>query len=129
MHVLDRLNAVFKHRRLAGVAFVLVVTTMMVQTYSTIPVYQASSRVQIQDERTTQVGNLNANDPAFWQDAEPYYKTQYSIMQSRGLARRVVAQAEPAGQSAVQRQRRRRRAIRSRWRGRRARRRARGPAA
>ena len=48
MHVLDRLNAVFKHRRLASVAFVLVVTTMMVQTYSTIPVYQASSRVQIQ---------------------------------------------------------------------------------
>jgi succinoglycan biosynthesis transport protein ExoP len=90
MHVLDRLNAVFKHRRLAGVAFVLVVTTMMVQTYSTIPVYQAFSRVQIQDERTTQVGNLNANDPAFWQDAEPYYRTQYSVIQSRGLARRVV---------------------------------------
>jgi succinoglycan biosynthesis transport protein ExoP len=90
MHVLDRLNAVFKHRRLAAVAFALIVTTMMVQTYSTIPVYQAFSRVQIQDERTTQVGNLNANDPAFWQDAEPYYKTQYSIMQSRGLGRRVV---------------------------------------
>src|ERR1700730_13301413 len=90
MHLLDRLNAVFKHRRLAGVAFVLVVTTMMVQTYSTIPVYQAFSRVQIQDERTTQVGNLNANDPAFWQDAEPYYRTQYSVISSRGLARRVV---------------------------------------
>jgi succinoglycan biosynthesis transport protein ExoP len=90
MHVLDRLNAVFKHRRLASVAFVLVVTTMMVQTYSTIPVYQASARIQIQDERTTQVGNLNANDPAFWQDPDPYYKTQYSILQSRGLARRVV---------------------------------------
>src|SRR5258705_13404257 len=90
MHVLGRLNAVFKHRRLAGVAFVLVVTAMMVQTYSTIPIYQAFSRVQIQDERTTQVGNRNANDPAFWQDAEPYYRTQYSIIESRGLARRVV---------------------------------------
>jgi polysaccharide biosynthesis transport protein len=90
IHVLDRLNAVFKHRRLAGVAFVLVVTTMMVQTYSTIPVYQAFSKVQIQDERTTQVGNLNANDPAFWQDAEPYYRTQYEVIRSRGLARRVV---------------------------------------
>ena len=90
MHVLDRLNAVFKHRRLAAVAFLLVVTTMMVQTYSTIPIYQAFSKVQIQDERTTQVGNLNANDPAFWQDAEPYYRTQYAVIQSRGLARRVV---------------------------------------
>jgi succinoglycan biosynthesis transport protein ExoP len=91
LHLLDRLNAVFRHRRLAAVSFTLVVTAMMVQTYSTTPIYQASSRIQIQDERTTQVGNLNANDPAFWQDPEPYYKTQYSIIKSRGLARRVVA--------------------------------------
>src|SRR5919201_6351582 len=89
-HILDRLNALFKHRRLAGTAFVLVVTAMMVQTYSTIPVYEAWSRVQIQDERTTQVGTLNANDPAFWQESGPYYQTQYSILQSRELARRVV---------------------------------------
>jgi capsular exopolysaccharide synthesis family protein len=89
-HILDRLNALFKHRRLAGTAFLLVVTAMMVQTYSTIPVYEAWSRVQIQDERTTQVGTLNANDPAFWQESGPYYQTQYSILQSRGLGRRVV---------------------------------------
>jgi len=97
VHLLDRLNAVFRHRRLAGVAFALVVTAMMVQTYSTIPVYQAFSKVQIQDERTTQIGTLNANDPAFWQDAEPYYRTQYSIIESRGLARRVVRKLNLAG--------------------------------
>ncbi|HYT73231.1 MAG TPA: polysaccharide biosynthesis tyrosine autokinase [Vicinamibacterales bacterium] len=90
MHVLDRLNAVFKHRRLAFTAFSLVVAGMMVQSYSTIPIYQAWARVQIQDERTTQVGNLNANDPMFWQESEPYYRTQYSIIQSRGLSQRVV---------------------------------------
>jgi capsular exopolysaccharide synthesis family protein len=92
VHVFDRLNAVFKHRRLASVAFLLIVTTMMVQSYSTVPVYQAYSRVQIQDERSVQVGTLNANDPAFWQESEPYYRTQYAIIQSRGLARRVVRQ-------------------------------------
>ncbi len=90
VHLLDRLNALFKHRRVAGAAFVLVVTAMMIQTYSTIPIYQASSRVLIQDERTTQVANLNVNDPMFWQDSEQYYKTQYSILQSRSLAERVV---------------------------------------
>src|SRR4026207_486830 len=89
-HLLDRLNAVFKHRRLAGVAFLLVVPTMMVQSYSTVPIYPASPRGQIQDERSVQVGTLNANDPAFWQEAEPYYRTQYAIIESRGLARRVV---------------------------------------
>ena len=96
MHILDRLNAVFKHRRLAGTASLLVVTAMMVQTYSAIPVYEAWARVQIQDERTTQVGTLNANDPAFWQESGPYYQTQYSILQSRGLARRVVRKLDLA---------------------------------
>ena len=52
IHLLDRLNAIFRHRRLAGTAFVLVIALMMLQTYSTIPVYQAQSRIQIQDERS-----------------------------------------------------------------------------
>ena len=44
----------------------------------------------IQDERTTAVGNLNANDPTFWQ--EPIHTTtrNTAFFESRGLARRVV---------------------------------------
>jgi len=90
IHLLDRLNAVFKHRRLAGTAFLLVVTAMMVQTYSTIPVYQTSASLQIDDERSTSVSNLGVNDPTWWQESGPYYRTQYQILQSRELARRVV---------------------------------------
>src|SRR3954469_16861400 len=90
VHLLDRLAALFKHRRLAGAAFVIVVCVMMLQTYSEIPMYRTSSRVMIQDERSVAVGNLNANDPAFWQDSDPYFNTQYSILRSRGLAKRVV---------------------------------------
>jgi len=90
VHLLDRIAALLKHRRIAGAAFVIVVGVMMVQTYSQVPMYRTSSRVMIQDERTTAVGNLNANDPAFWQESDPYYNTQYSILRSRGLARRVV---------------------------------------
>jgi capsular exopolysaccharide synthesis family protein len=90
VHLLDRLNAVFKHRRIAGTAFVLVVTSMMVQTYSTIPVYQTSARIEIQDERSTSVGTLGVNDSTWWQESAPYYQTQYEILRSRELARRVV---------------------------------------
>jgi succinoglycan biosynthesis transport protein ExoP len=90
VHLLDRLAAIFRHRRVAGAAFVVVVALTMLQTYSKIPLYRATARVQIQDERTTAVGNLNASDPMFWQDSEQYYNTQYSILQSRGLAKRVV---------------------------------------
>jgi polysaccharide biosynthesis transport protein len=90
VHLLDRLNAVFKHRRVAGTAFLLVVTAMMVQTYSTIPIYQTSASIQIDDERSTSVSNLGVNDPTWWQESGPYYRTQYQILQSRELARRVV---------------------------------------
>ncbi|HEY3886575.1 MAG TPA: GNVR domain-containing protein, partial [Vicinamibacterales bacterium] len=90
VHILDRLNAVFKHRRLAGASFALVVTVMMIQAYSTIPTYQASARVQILDERSTQVTPISSNDPTYWQDPDQYYKTQYSILNSRALAKRVV---------------------------------------
>ncbi len=90
VHLLDRLNAVFKHRRVAGTAFLLVVTAMMVQTYSTIPIYQTSAAIQIDDERSTSVSNLGVNDPTWWQESGPYYRTQYQVLQSRELARRVV---------------------------------------
>ena len=95
VHLLDRLSALFRHRRVAGTAFLVVVTVLMLQTYSKIPLYRASARVEIRDERTmAAVGTLNANDPMFWQDADQYYNTQYSILRSRGLAKRVVHRLE-----------------------------------
>jgi capsular exopolysaccharide synthesis family protein len=90
VHVLDRLSAIFKHRRLAGAAFAVVVGVMMLQTYSQVPMFRTSARVIIQDERSVAIGSLNANDPMYWQDSDQYNNTQYSILQSRGLAKRVV---------------------------------------
>src|SRR5215510_8818143 len=89
VHLLDRLNAVFKHRRLASSAFVIVVALMMIQTYSTTPIFQTQSRIQIDDEKTTNLSNLNNTD-LYWQDAAEYKKTQFQILRSRGLGLRVV---------------------------------------
>jgi succinoglycan biosynthesis transport protein ExoP len=89
-HVFDRLSILFKHRRLALTVFFVTAGVMMAQTYATIPLYRAKSQILIQDERSTAISNLTAADPTFWQDPEPYYNTQYRILQSRGLARRVV---------------------------------------
>ena len=93
-HLLDWLSIVTKHRRLAGALFVVTVGVMMAQAYSTIPMYRAKSQILIQDERSTAISSLNASDPSFWQDPEPYDNTQYRILQSRGLARRVVKRLE-----------------------------------
>jgi polysaccharide biosynthesis transport protein len=94
VHLLDRLTAVFKHRRIAGATFLVVITAMMVQSYSTIPKYQTFARIEIQDERTTSLGAIGVNDPTFWQESGPYYQTQYQILSSRELARRVVRRLE-----------------------------------
>jgi capsular exopolysaccharide synthesis family protein len=94
IHLLDRLTALFKHRRIAGTAFVLVITAMMAQSYSTIPQYQTAAQIEIQDERTTSVGAIGVNDPTFWQESAPYYETQFQIIRSRELGRRVVARLQ-----------------------------------
>ena len=89
VHLLDRLNAVFKHRRLASTAFLIVVALMMIQTYSTTPIYQTQSRIQIDDEKTTNLSNLQNTD-LYWQDAAEYKKTQFQILRSGALGERVV---------------------------------------
>src|SRR5947207_5965914 len=63
VHLLDRLAAVFKHRRLAGAAFIIVVGLMMMQTYSQVPMYRTSSRVMIQHARSPAAAHPNPNPP------------------------------------------------------------------
>src|SRR5690242_19861138 len=100
IHLLDRLTAVFKHRRLASTAFLIVVSLMMIQTYSTTPIYQTQSRIQIDDEKTTNLSNLNNTD-LYWQDAAEYKKTQFQILRSRALAERVVRKLGLTGPNAI----------------------------
>ncbi len=90
VHLLDRLAVVFKHLRLISAVFAVVVSIAMVESYSQTPLFRAQARIVMQDERSTAIGGLNAAEGAYWQDPEPYFNTQYSILQSRGLARRVI---------------------------------------
>jgi capsular exopolysaccharide synthesis family protein len=90
VHLLDRLAVVFKHLRLIGAVFAVVVSIAMLESYSQTPLYLAQSRIVIQDERSVAVGGLNAESATYWQDPEPYFNTQYRILQSRGLAKRVL---------------------------------------
>ena len=96
IHVLDRLATAFKHVRLIGAVFTVVVAIAMLESYSATPMYRTQARIVIQDERSTAVASLNASEPAYWQDPEPYFNTQYRILQSRGLARRVVRKIPPS---------------------------------
>ena len=53
LNILDRLAAVYKHRRIVTTVFLFVVAVMMVDSYTTTPMYKAQARLLIEDERYT----------------------------------------------------------------------------
>ncbi|MGE0443789.1 MAG: GumC family protein [Vicinamibacterales bacterium] len=88
VHLYDRLAVVLKHSRASVAVAVVVIAGMMYQTYTTIPMYRAQARIQIEEEHTAQT---DFKDPYLaYSDPEPYYQTQYRILRGRDLARRVV---------------------------------------
>ena len=88
IHLFDRFAVVVKYHKAVVAVFVLVVAGWMYQTYTTIPMYRAQARLQIEEEHTAQT---DFKDAYFaYSDPEPYYQTQYRILQGRDLARRAV---------------------------------------
>jgi capsular exopolysaccharide synthesis family protein len=88
LHLFDRFAVVVKYYKAVIVVFVLVVAGMMYQTYTTIPMYRAQARIHIEEEQTA---HADFKEPyVAYSDPEPYYQTQYRILQGRDLARRAV---------------------------------------
>jgi len=88
-HLFDRLATIVKHWKAAVAMTVLVIAAMMYQTFTTVPLYRAQARVQIDEEQTT--AQTDFKEPSFvYSDPEPYYQTQYKILQGRDLALRAA---------------------------------------
>jgi capsular exopolysaccharide synthesis family protein len=90
-HLLDRLNAVYKYRYVVVTIFLLVLLGVTIRTYTTTPMYRATTSVLIEEDRTATVAGFNTQTPTdYSQDPEPYYQTQLRILTGRELATRVV---------------------------------------
>jgi capsular exopolysaccharide synthesis family protein len=89
IHLFDRFAVVVKYYKAMIAVFILVVAGWMYQTYTTIPMYRAQARIQIDEEHTTQTADFKEPYLAY-SDPEPYYQTQYRVLQGRDLARRAV---------------------------------------
>ncbi len=90
-HLLDRLNAIYKYRYVVLTIFLLVLLAVTVRTYTTTPMYRATTSVLIEEDRTANVAGFNTQAPTdYSQDPEPYYQTQLRILTGRELATRVV---------------------------------------
>jgi len=89
VHLFDRAAIIIKHWKAAAALAILVVAAMMYQTYTTVPLYRAQARIQIDEEQTT--AQTDFKEPYLaYSDPEPYYQTQYKILQGRDLALRAV---------------------------------------
>src|SRR6476620_6768531 len=73
-HLLDRLNAIYKYRYVVVTVFMLVLIGVIVRTYTTTPMYRATTTVLIEDERGASVAGFNSQSGAeYIQDPEPYF--------------------------------------------------------
>ena len=70
--------------------FLLTTLAVMIQGYTSIQVYRARARLLIEDERSTAIPGVTSAENTYYEDPEPYYQTQYKILQGRDLVRRVV---------------------------------------
>ena len=95
IHLFDRFAVIVKYYKAVIAVFLLVVAGWMYQTYTTIPMYRAQARIQIEEEHTTQTADFKEPYLAY-SDPEPYYQTQYRVLQGRDLARRAVRRLDLA---------------------------------
>jgi capsular exopolysaccharide synthesis family protein len=91
-HPRDYWYVVVRRKRLVAAIFVAVVAAVALRTLLMRPVYEASAQILIERENPyvlefKEVTELKAQ----WGDE--YYTTQHKILQSRSLARRVIADA------------------------------------
>jgi polysaccharide biosynthesis transport protein len=88
IHLRDYWRVIWKRRWMIIAAFLVAVTFMVVKTITTEPVYRGTATIQINIENPQIVDFKEIFTVNMW--AMDYYQTQYRILESRNLARRVV---------------------------------------
>src|SRR5215210_5587916 len=58
-HLLDRLNAIYKYRYVVVTVFLLVMLAVLVRTFTTTPMYRATTSVMIEDDRAANVAGFS----------------------------------------------------------------------
>lgn len=87
VHLVDYLRVLHRRRWTAITAFVVVLGTVTLQTYTRTPVYEAQAQLLIETQEQRIVDFQQILDENRTND---YYQTQFRILQSRALARRTI---------------------------------------
>jgi len=89
-HLFDRLSVLYKYRWASMTIFIAVVGWVMVDSYTSIPMYQAEARVLIEDPSADIATPGEMMRTTAITDPEVYLQTQLRIMRGRELAQRVA---------------------------------------
>lgn len=84
----DYLRVLVKRRWIIMCVFCVVVLTVTVNTFTAVPVYRATARLEIGKENPNPIA-MNAS-MAYYAMGLDYYQTQYKIIASRTVAREVI---------------------------------------
>jgi polysaccharide biosynthesis transport protein len=87
-HLIEYLKILHKRRWVAVTTFLLVFVTTVVWTFTEVPIFQGRARVLIESEDRNVVSFKEVLEEG--QARSDYYQTQYSLLQSRSLARRTI---------------------------------------
>ena len=93
-HLFDRLSVLYKYRWAAIAVFVLVVSWVMVDSYTRIPAYRATARVLVEDPNADIATPSEIQRNVTVGDPEIYMQTQLRIMKGRDLAQRVASKLD-----------------------------------
>ena len=88
VHLLDYVKVLYKRRWTGITAFLIVVLSVSVYTFTATPIYEARVQILIEKEASNVVTFKEAIEQN--QVTDDYYQTQYKILQSRALARRTI---------------------------------------
>ncbi len=84
----DYLRVLMKRRWIIMCVFFVVVLTVAVNTFTTVPIYQATARIQIERQQSNPFSNRPIMQ--YYGMAMEYYQTQSKIITSRAVADKVV---------------------------------------
>ena len=88
VHLTDYWRVVRKRKGTILTFFLVVVIVTAISTFKTVPVYRATTEILIEKESPNVVAFQEVM--AVNNQAEDYYQTQYKILHSRSLARKVI---------------------------------------
>lgn len=88
IHLLDYLRVVYRRRWVALTVFLVIVVTTAVYTLTATPVFEAKTQLMIDAEHQNVISFQEVIEHE--RATQDYYRTQYAILQSRSLARKVI---------------------------------------